>query len=424
VAKRTRALAVGVVAPAVWIASSLVGVAGASGSPCPAWTAAGSTLREAASTASVQVGPREALVSLTAHPAGRPVVLEYREPGRQFSCTAARFVGSGDAAVTISGLRPSSRYGLRVATKTQGAAAVGPLEWFTTLPSGRIAEGVRIGSIDVGRMSAEGAQRELGQHLVSSVGFTYAGAFWRASARALGATTNVRELVGRALDAKPGSPLPPATVSVNGSKLRGYAAGIARRFDQDANTASVRLVGTRAVVTPLRPVVRVDATALAAEIVHALNHPSTERIEVPVKKKAVASQAQQRAVVVRLGSQTLTAYLNGRAVLTTPVTTGRPALPTPIGSFHVESKNSPYVFHSPWAPGSAYWYPPTPVTWAMQFYGGDFLHDDPAEPTGDFGSDSENGYFASHGCVHVPHSAMAYLYDWLPLGAAVIVAES
>lgn len=37
------------------------------------------------------------------------------------------------------------------------------------------------------------------------------------------------------------------------------------------------------------------------------------------------------------------------------------------------------------AAGGPYWYPPTPVTWAMPFYGGDFLHDDPGEPPRAFG---------------------------------------
>jgi lipoprotein-anchoring transpeptidase ErfK/SrfK len=60
----------------------------------------------------------------------------------------------------------------------------------------------------------------------------------------------------------------------------------------------------------------------------------------------------------------------------------------------------------------------------MEFYDGDFLHDDPGEPDSEFGADSQNGYFASHGCVHIPHSVMSFLYNWLPVGAPVIVAEN
>jgi len=128
--------------------------------------------------------------------------------------------------------------------------------------------------------------------------------------------------------------------------------------------------------------------------------------------------------VIRLGAQTLTAYLNGKPVLRTPVTTGRPALPTPVGSYRIEAAYSPYTFVSPWPQGSPYWYPPTPVTWAMPFYNGDFIHDDPGEPASAFGRGSEYGPYASHGCVHVPHAAMAFLFHWLPIGATLIVARA
>ena len=63
------------------------------------------------------------------------------------------------------------------------------------------------------------------------------------------------------------------------------------------------------------------------------------------------------------------------------------------------------------------------MTWAMYFYDNDFLHDDPAEPSSAYGAGSEYGPYASHGCVHVPHDAMAFLYDWLPVGAPVIVSQ-
>jgi lipoprotein-anchoring transpeptidase ErfK/SrfK len=106
------------------------------------------------------------------------------------------------------------------------------------------------------------------------------------------------------------------------------------------------------------------------------------------------------------------------------VTTGRPALPTPVGSYHILFRASPFTFNSPWPPGSPYWYPPTPVTWAMDFYDGDFLHDDPPEPSNAFGAGSNDGPYASHGCVHVPHSAMAFLYNWLPVGSQVVIANS
>ena len=130
------------------------------------------------------------------------------------------------------------------------------------------------------------------------------------------------------------------------------------------------------------------------------------------------------AIVVRLGAQSLTLYRDGNVVLKALVTTGRPALPTPVGSYDVAWRRSPYTFVSPWPKGSPYYYPPAPVTWAMFFYDNDFLHDDPAEPASAFGPGSNLGPWASHGCVHVPTDVMRTLYTTVPDHTPVIIAES
>ncbi len=149
-----------------------------------------------------------------------------------------------------------------------------------------------------------------------------------------------------------------------------------------------------------------------------------ERLRLIVNTATSGNTKPTKVVVVRLASQTLTAYLNGKKVVSAPVTTGRPALPTPVGSYHIIFRQSPFTFYSPWPPGSPYWYPPTPVNWAMDFFDGDFLHNDPGEPGNAFGTGSEYGPYASHGCVHVPDSVMSFLYNWLPVGSQVIVAEN
>ena len=60
----------------------------------------------------------------------------------------------------------------------------------------------------------------------------------------------------------------------------------------------------------------------------------------------------------------------------------------------------------------------------MYFFDNDFLHDDPGEPTDAYGAGSNYGAYASHGCVHVPYSVMSWLYNWLPVGAPVIVSQT
>ena len=132
--------------------------------------------------------------------------------------------------------------------------------------------------------------------------------------------------------------------------------------------------------------------------------------------------ADQRRIVIRLGAQALVAYQGAVAMLQTPITTGRPALATPTGASAIFFRASPYLFRSPWGPESPYWYAPSWVTWALEFRaGGYYLHDAPWQPDGTYGPGSEDGPYASHGCVHVPPAAMRFLYGWAPLGTVVEV---
>ena len=131
----------------------------------------------------------------------------------------------------------------------------------------------------------------------------------------------------------------------------------------------------------------------------------------------------QLFIVVRLEEQSLTLYKDGAVVLKTPVTTGPPALPTPVGSYDIAWRPSPYTFISPWPEGNPYYYPPAHVRWAMYFFDNDFLHDS-SEPESAYGKGSNLGPYASHGCVHVPSSVMQVLYTTVPDHTPVIVADA
>ena len=126
-----------------------------------------------------------------------------------------------------------------------------------------------------------------------------------------------------------------------------------------------------------------------------------------------------KLIVISLSRQVLTAYQDGNAVLTTYVATGRPALPTPPGVYRIFARYSPFEMISPWPYGSAFWYPPSWVNWAMEFRsGGYFIHDAPWRSWYGPGSNIYNG---THGCVNVPYSPMAFLWGWTPIGTTVVV---
>ena len=129
-----------------------------------------------------------------------------------------------------------------------------------------------------------------------------------------------------------------------------------------------------------------------------------------------------RLITVSLQGQQLIAFDQGRVIVDTLVTTGRPALPTDVGAMQVLRKDAPWTMKSPWPRGSADWYPDTPVQMVVWFTkNGEGLHDASWQPDATLGPGSQNGPYASHGCIHVPLSAVRVLFNWAPVGTPVVV---
>ena len=145
----------------------------------------------------------------------------------------------------------------------------------------------------------------------------------------------------------------------------------------------------------------------------------------PVTTNA-APTSQGKVIVVNLSQQWLYAYENGQQVFSEAVMTGRPGLETPTGTFHVFAKLSPTTFYSPFPYGSVNWYPPTYINYALEFLsGGFFIHDSwwhsvYGPGTNVWHYDPVDGWQnGSHGCVAMPLSAAAWLYNWAPIGTTV-----
>jgi L,D-transpeptidase catalytic domain len=129
-----------------------------------------------------------------------------------------------------------------------------------------------------------------------------------------------------------------------------------------------------------------------------------------------------RLIDVNLSTESLVASNCGTVYLSSLITSGMPGLRTPTGSFSIFLKQRNVYFYSPWPASSKYYYPPMFVAYAEEFArGGYYLHTDPNEPAGAYGPGSQNGPYASHGCVHVPYGVMARLYAWAPYGTRVYI---
>jgi lipoprotein-anchoring transpeptidase ErfK/SrfK len=127
-----------------------------------------------------------------------------------------------------------------------------------------------------------------------------------------------------------------------------------------------------------------------------------------------------RVIVVSTDQERMVALQDGVVVLNTLVTTGRPSLPTVLGTFHIFYKDTNYHMCTPpqWR-GTRYDYGCVWVPHVMEFESsGYFIHDAPWRSHYGPGSDTENG--GTHGCVNVQGGPMVWLYDWTPMGATVI----
>jgi lipoprotein-anchoring transpeptidase ErfK/SrfK len=129
---------------------------------------------------------------------------------------------------------------------------------------------------------------------------------------------------------------------------------------------------------------------------------------------------QGKYIFLSLSAQALIACQDGTPFLRTLVTTGRPGMETPTGSFAISAKYAELPMKSLCEPGTDCWYPTATVYNAMRFYGQYYyLH---SWPQAAYGPGTQYDLsVASHGCVHIPGDPITQLYNWAPVGTPVIV---
>ncbi len=137
-----------------------------------------------------------------------------------------------------------------------------------------------------------------------------------------------------------------------------------------------------------------------------------------------------KVMIVSLTEQTAREYENGQMVHWFYVVTGRIHLPSPPGLWPIFLKEDHIKFKSSEPPGSPFWYPDTPINYAMEYHAGGFFYHDATWrvyfgpganlPHSDYSSGefSDNG---SHGCINMRLSEAYWLYKWIEYGTPTIV---
>jgi hypothetical protein len=138
-----------------------------------------------------------------------------------------------------------------------------------------------------------------------------------------------------------------------------------------------------------------------------------------------------QVIIVSLAGQALRLYQDGKLIRAFLVTSGRPERPSLPGLWSIQARLSPTIFKSSDPPGSPYWYPDTPIHYAMLYHeGGYFIHDSwwrndygPGTqfPHADSSGDQSFAGNGSHGCINLQEEQAAWLYNHTGWGTAVVV---
>jgi lipoprotein-anchoring transpeptidase ErfK/SrfK len=317
--------------------------------------------------------------------------------------------------------------------------------------SDEIADGVRVGDVEVGGLSTEQARRRLHARLAkpleTPVTVTFEGTKYRLSPDRLELHADVDGMVDAALDASRSGALPTRVwryatggsvdreiapqLAYSADALDGFVSDVAEQINRPARDATVSPTPASLSAAPARYGVTVRADDLRSRLRSAIESTSRGHRTVPAPADRVKPQvttdelAQQYPTYITIDRATfqLRLWKNLKLASTYTIAVGAAGYETSTGVYHVESKQvNPtwYVPDKAWAGDLAgKVIPPGPdnplqARW-MGFFAGAGIHG-----TSDVGS---LGSAASHGCIRMSVADVIELYDQVPLGTPIYIGN-
>jgi len=141
--------------------------------------------------------------------------------------------------------------------------------------------------------------------------------------------------------------------------------------------------------------------------------------------------SQKQVLVVSLAEQAMRVYQNGSLVNSYHVTTGRQELPSLPGVWSVLDRRSPVIFTAAEPKGSPFWFPDTPISYAILYhFGGYFVHDAPWRanfgpgtqfPHQDASGTTAYNFDGSHGCINLQESDAGWVYHHTDWNTAIVI---
>jgi lipoprotein-anchoring transpeptidase ErfK/SrfK len=313
-----------------------------------------------------------------------------------------------------------------------------------------IADGVTVGGVDVGGMTADKARAalrfEIKQPLSRSIRVEAAGEQFELSAKEAQVSADVDAMVDDALaESRDGNVLSrtfrdltggsvdaslPSRVTYSRDAVKDLVADVQQQVEQDPQDAGVVPTGSGLETTPAQSGVDVHGDDLARALTDELESPDgdrqvradLERVKPEVTQSEVAQEYPHYITVDRASFQ-LRYYENLKLVDTYTIAVGTTGFDTPAGEYEIETKAANpawYVPNSKWAGDLAGKIiagndPENPIKarW-MGFHDGAGIHG-----TADAAS---IGTAASHGCIRMLIPEVIDLYDRVPLHTPLYIS--
>ncbi len=327
--------------------------------------------------------------------------------------------------------------------------AIGAYAWDASKKD-QIANGVRIGDVDVGGMSTAQARKAVRQDLVAPLShplkITYGGHRWTLGVRRLRLKVDLDGMIAEAKDASRSGSVPTRVwryatggsvdryvaprLSYSHEAVDAFVKDLAKRVDRDAQDATVSASGDSVNEVPGKDGRVLEDDQLRHRIEQEVADPRglrapvravVRRTKPDVTTDELASRYPSYITVDR-GGFTLKLWKNLKLAKTYTIAVGQVGLETPAGLYHIQDKavNPTWnVPNSAWAgslagqsiPGGS---PLNPLKarW-MGIFNGAGIHG-----TDDLGS---LGTAASHGCIRMAIPDVINLYDQVSVGTPVYV---
>jgi lipoprotein-anchoring transpeptidase ErfK/SrfK len=312
-----------------------------------------------------------------------------------------------------------------------------------------IAEGVRVGSIDVGGLRAHEARAKLTRELLtplrSPVVASHGGRLFTLTPEEARVGVDIDGSVDHALDrSRSGNLLArtvrgltgetvqadvPVDITYDRDAVDRMVKGVEKQLERKAVDADVDFAGGNIRSEPSKNGRAVLANRLRKDVVAALTGLRAERsLRVrtrTVKPKITTETLAERypaVLIVNRGSFRLTLYKELKPAKTYKIAVGQAGMDTPAGEYKIENKAENPAWHVP------------DSEWAGKLRGEIIPPDDPRNPiearwmaiydgAGIHGTEAINslGTRASHGCVRMAIPDVIELYDQVPVGSPVVI---